>query len=123
MKWSIILISFILFFPMLVHSGPIAELTAEKLYAEFEKNEIAAEALYKGKEIIVTGKIADVKKNIAGQPIVNLDAGSLKFIGCRFPDNKIDQLINLKKGETARFSCTVDYKIITTINLSNCSIR
>jgi|GEM_PF-4059228 len=99
------------------------ELTAKALYRVFDNNEIAAEARYKGNKIVITGIVKGVKKNIAGQPVVNLDAGTLKFISCRFPKDSMGQLANIQKGEQERFACTVDYKMVTTIHLSNCSVQ
>lgn len=58
---------FILLCFSLANADPIAELTAKELYAEFEKNEIAAEGRYKGKEIIISGKINDISNQKWGQ--------------------------------------------------------
>lgn len=112
---------FILLCFSLANADPIAELTAKELYAEFEKNEIAAEGRYKGKEIIISGKINDISKNIAGQPTVTLDAGTLRFVSCRFPKKSINQLTHLQKGQAAKFACKVNYKIISTIHLCECT--
>jgi hypothetical protein len=106
-----------------VPSSPIKEVTAKALYEAFENNEIAAEAQYKDKPIVITGTVTNVKKNIAGQPIVYLEAGTLQYVSCRFPKTSISQLVDIQKGEKARLSCRVDHKIITTIHLSNCSIQ
>ena len=117
--YATVFYAFLLF---LAKSSNAEELTAKALYGVFDNNEIAAEARYKGNNIIITGIVKDIKKNVGGQPIVNLDAGSLKFVTCRFPKESIEQLVRIKKGDQLRFSCTVEYKILTTIHLSNCSI-
>jgi hypothetical protein len=98
-------------------------ITANDLYEAFDSNEISAESRYKGKEIIITGNITNIKKNIAGQPIVRIDAGMLKFISARFPKNSMNQLASMKKGVKAKFLCVVEYKILRTVHLSNCSIK
>lgn len=112
---------FILLCSSLVNAETIADLSAKELYVEFEKNEIAAEGRYKDKEIIISGKINEISKNIAGQPTVTLDAGTLKFVSCRFQKKSIDQLSNLQKGQDAKFVCKVNYKIFTTIHLRECT--
>lgn len=99
------------------------EITASKLYAEFVKNEIAAEAKYKGNRITVTGKVIDIKKNIAGQPLVTLEADTLSYISCRFPKDAISQLAKIQKDDNVKLSCKVDYKILTTIHLFECTFN
>ena len=98
-------------------------ISANDLYEEFDKNEIAAEAKYKGKDVVVTGVVVDVKKNIVGQPLVNLDAGTLRYVSCRFPKTSTSLLIHIQKGENVKFACKVGHKIITTIHLSDCSVQ
>lgn len=97
-------------------------LTARELYSEFEKNQIAAENRYKGKEIIISGKVEDISRNIAKQPLVTLDAGALRFISCRFAKEDSGQLIDLQKGQFVTLNCKVNYKIFTTIHVYNCAI-
>ena len=106
----------------LVIAGETANLTAKGLYKEFTDNEIAAENKYKGKKVNISGKISSIKKNIANQPVINLDAGPLSYISCRFDKNYEDKLIGLKKGQTVGLNCKVEYKMVTSIFLCDCNI-
>jgi hypothetical protein len=93
---------------------------AEKLYTEFSENEITAENKYKKKRINISGKIFSIERNIANQPVVNLEAGSLQYVSCRFGKNSEDKLINFKKGQNIKLGGTVQYKMVTTVFLSDC---
>lgn len=112
-----------LFSAVAVNTAIAQEITASKLYAEFANNEIAAEAKYKGNRITVTGKVIDVKKNIAGQPLVTLEADTLSYVSCRFPKNAINELAKIQKDDNVKISCKVDYKMLTTVHLSDCNFN
>ena len=99
------------------------QLTAEELYAVFDKNAIADERKYKGKEIVVSGEIDTISTNVAKQPLVTLKAGFLQYISCRFPKESVDQLMSMEKGQQVELKCKVNYKIVTTIHLYDCSVR
>ena len=121
MKNTLSTIAGISLFSFVVVNAAIAqEITASRLYTEFEKNEIAAEGKYKGTKINVSGKVVDVKKNIAGQPLITLDAGTLSYVSCRFPKNAMNELAKVQKDDNVKLSCKVDHKTLTTIHLSDC---
>lgn len=48
--------------------------SAVDLYAAYEANEISADETYKGKLVIVTGKISDIGKDILDKPYITLEA-------------------------------------------------
>ena len=54
--------------------APAIEVTAIQLYADYKKNEVAADQQYKNRAVTVSGKIVDIRKSL-GNPVVNLATG------------------------------------------------
>lgn len=86
------------------------KLSAKKLYSEYDRNEIAADAKYKGKTVIVTGTIDDIGIDIGGDPYIVLLGGSgfLESVECVFPESKKASLIHLSKGHKITVKGTVE---------------
>ena len=81
--------------------APIA-ITAEQLYAEYDKNEIAADQKYKNKTLVVTGKIRDLGKTIGDMPYVYLATGAFSHqVMVMFPAKVYDdKLATFNRGTT-----------------------
>jgi len=77
------------------------KLSAKKLYSEYDRNEIAADAKYKGKKIVVTGTIRSLGIDILGDPYIELIGGGgfLDGVECVFPKSEQSSLIHLIKGQ------------------------
>lgn len=81
------------------------ELTAQQLYDAFKNNETQANSLYLDKAIQLSGTVADISTNQAGQKVVNFSTNDpLVMINCTF---KTDPG-SLKAGDTITFKgiCT-----------------
>ena len=81
------------------------ELTAQQLYDAFKANETQANSLYLDKAIQLSGTVADISTNQAGQKVVNFSTNDpLVMINCTF---KTDPG-NLQAGDTITFKgiCT-----------------
>jgi len=102
---------------------PQGSISAKYLYNVYEANEIAADERFKGKTFEVYGIIGSIEKNIANQPYVSLDAGTLSFVNCRFSKDKISCLVSLEKGMMIVIEGTCSGKTVTSINLHDCELR
>jgi hypothetical protein len=102
---------------------PQGAISAKDLYDAYKANEVAADEKFKGKRLVVYGKIKDISKNIADQPSVTLDAGTLSFVDCRFPKDKTSQLAPLQKGQMTAIECTANYEMVATVFLYDCEFR
>ncbi|MBU3744314.1 MAG: hypothetical protein FGM61_07170 [Sediminibacterium sp.] len=81
------------------------ELTAQQLYDAFKTNETQANSLYLDKAIQLSGTVADISTNQAGQKVVNFSTNDpLVMINCTFKTDPGD----LKAGDTITFKgiCT-----------------
>lgn len=104
----------------ITYSSP-RSVEAETLYSEFEENELSAESKYKGEKVAVSGIIVSVSKDITGSPYVILGAKKHSVIGiqCVFDRSRKSDLLSLRKGERATFTCEVRGKLVH-VQLSDC---
>lgn len=96
----------------------IIDVTAMELTAAYVANEVKADHDYKGKQILVTGEIIDIKKGVADHIYVVLK-GSEKYrsVQCYYADEKDAQ--TLKKGMEISFKGKCDGLWVNVI-LSGC---
>ena len=78
---------------------PVLSISAEKLYSEYEANEVAADLKYKGKVIEVTGIVRLIDKGLMDEIYVTLK-GNEYFgdIQCFFSESRAQEAASLKKG-------------------------
>ena len=75
-------------------------ITAEDLYAAYDANEIAADKLYKGKKLRITGTVVDIGKDIRDNAYITLYTGRYAFsIQCYFKGNQLDAIAMLEKDQ------------------------
>ena len=62
--------------------APVApvEITARQLYRDYEANEVAADVLYKGKRLLISGDVAAIQTDLLDEPQVHLKAGSVEQV-------------------------------------------
>jgi hypothetical protein len=93
--------------------------------AEFDKNQLAAEAKWEGKTIKFTGKVGNISEDITGTPFVIVQprtAGQYYFdtaIHCSFESKQ--QIIALENGKIATFQGTVDTQLGDVL-VDDCSV-
>lgn len=110
--------------PSTTATSPELTIDAVSLYNVYHNNEIAGDAKYKGKNILVTGGIGAIGKDLFGSPYIVLLASPISSIGvqCDFPSSYASQLINLSIGQRVRVQGTCSGYIISVL-LDNCSLR
>ena len=101
------------------HSGTVdrsrLSITAQALYSEYDRNELAADQKYKGREINVGGIVEKIAKDKDGTPYVILrcshthtssDAHPVEIVmsgngvRCVFDERQAPRLIKLQPGQT-----------------------
>lgn len=99
--------------------------TPEALKKAYESNEVSAEQKYKGKTVIITGKIREIRTSL-GKPVIGLsnDTGAyLDDVSCHFDDNSQDSRIaKLSKGQTITIKGTVGSNIVS-VSIDDCTIQ
>ncbi len=98
-------------------------LEASKLSAAYEENEIAADFKWQDKRVQVRGKIADISKDIAGNPSLQFSGQNpLSRVLALFPKEATSDLIPLKRGRGAAVSCIGAGKTLHAAVLRDCRI-
>ena len=95
-------------------------ISAEKLYAAYEANEVNADQSFKGKSIYVTGIIKNIKKDFRNNILyITLETGrTLTSVNCYFDDEKT--AAKLRKGQKVVFKGTCEGLQFTTVIIRNC---
>lgn len=87
------------------------KVAAAKLVKEFENNELAADAKYKGKTLLVTGEVIQIDTELLDDDkyYVSLGSGSdFEFLFVNFHDMSTDELATLKVGDKVTLLGTFD---------------
>ena len=100
------------------------EVTAAKLIAEYDANEVAADIKYKNKTVSVTGEVGSISE-VFGRKYVSLSEGGLlpvSRVHCQFENRHTDQLVDLRKGQEATLLGAVDGYDIGNVTVSSCTV-
>jgi hypothetical protein len=84
-----------------VSNEPPVAVTAVKLLADYEKDQDAADKLYKGKKLIVSGEVLSVtpKHDGASTVLINSPESSIGSIQCLFAADKAAQTAKLVREQ------------------------
>lgn len=103
--------------------APAYTVTAKSLFAEYKANEVAADAKYKGKVVIVSGVIQDIGKDIADQAYIVIGGeGFLDGVQCTFTESQNASVARLSKGQKVTVKGEVQGKM-GNVQMSNCSLE
>ena len=96
--------------------------TARELYADFERNAIAAERKYSKAVVEVNGYIDDIRRNIQNIPYVHLSGGGAFGVRCFFDESDADTLARLSPGQNVTISGIVTGKF-SSVQMAICKIE
>jgi len=96
-------------------------LTADALFDAFEEDEAAANALYLDKVVEVTGDVAEVTDNSAGQAVIIITAANAMLGGVSATMQETG-IVNISEGETVTVKCRCTGFLMDVI-LINCSLK
>lgn len=82
----------------------VVDVTAKQLLADYQENEIAADAKYKGQALRVNGKVTRISKDIFDAPLVDL-ATSNEFMPVYATFTNEGALAELKRGQQVTVRC------------------
>lgn len=98
------------------------EITPEKLYSDYEVNEVAADEKYKGRIVALTGTINDFGKDVSDKPYISFEIDYLKSVTCYFSDDDVKQIASLEKGETIIITGNCRGLTLTNVVMVDCKI-
>ena len=99
-------------------------ISAASLKAAYDQNEVNADNQYKGKVVVVQGRVGTIGKNVINMPYVTLDEDQLGIgsIHCFFDKASNAQLAKLRPGQTIFIRGTVDGLSMLSVDLNDCTI-
>jgi hypothetical protein len=100
-------------------NAPVVDVSARKLFADYDANEVSADDKYKGKVLRVSGTIGTIGKDITDTPYVEFSGDGVMGVQCMFDDTGV--LGSLKKGQKLTVRCKGDGKMGNVI-LRGCMI-
>jgi hypothetical protein len=99
--------------------------TATKLVSDYEANQVAADAKYKGQTLQISGTVASIGTDLMSDPYVQLNGdpmNPLANVQCAFSQSDESALATLVKGQQITFQGTGEGMTIETVEADNCSI-
>jgi len=96
--------------------------TVEQMQGDYERNEVAGDNLYRGKRLLLIGKLASIDRSIGENYFLHLHGGSNPFMPPRamMADGYKEWLSTLEKGERVGLSCIGDGMLIGSVSLKEC---
>lgn len=102
---------------------PEARVAARVLFSDYEENEVAADQKFKGKTILVTGQVDDIKKDLMNSMYVTLTGdGVFGHVQCYFAQAHEAQLAGLRKGMTVSIKGRCDGKMMNVL-MRGCTLE
>ncbi|MHC9014671.1 OB-fold protein [Stenotrophomonas bentonitica] len=97
------------------------EITARQLHRDYEANEVAADVLYKGKRLLITGEVASIQTDLMDKPQVQLKAGSVDQV--MISGLSREEAGALGKGDTVLAACTGNGMILGSPMTRDCELQ
>ncbi len=105
-----------------VAAPELIAVSSQQLLAAYEANEVAADNLYKGKGLAVTGRVDGINKDFMDQVYVLLDTGN-EFQTIQAHGLSADVAAGLQKGQSVTLECVGDGFMIGSPVLNACKLR
>ena len=104
-------------------SEDLIRISAIDLWNAYDENEISADQQYEDQDLIVTGVINDIGKDIFDTAFVQLDTGNMfQYVKCMFDSSNEDALATLSQGQSIRIKGTCNGMQITDVQMIYCEI-
>jgi hypothetical protein len=100
---------------------PLA-VTATQLHEAYKENEVQADMQYKGRRLLVSGKVDKVSKDVMDKPFVSLATSNMfmEVLAYDMPENAV---ASLRKGMSLTLLCTGQGMTLGSPMLHDCSIQ
>jgi tRNA_anti-like len=100
------------------------EVSAADLFHEYDRNEVAADDLYKGKHLLVTGRVASITKDFLDNIVVEISTGQMfADIHATVRDSQKSVAARLSKRQQISVLCRGKGKILMSPVLDECLIQ
>ncbi|MFA5048818.1 MAG: hypothetical protein WC516_07365 [Patescibacteria group bacterium] len=101
---------------------PAIVVTPAKIVADYEANGVAADEMYKGKTVEMSGTIKDINKDIMNTPYITLESGNVVWsVQCMFEKSNTEKLVSLSQNQKITVTGVVSGKLGNVL-VKECSI-
>lgn len=104
-----------------VEAAPAIALSARELWLAYDANEVAADGQYKGEQLLVTGTVAGINKNMFDEVYVELDSGEM-FGAVHAQGLPTDVAASLAKGQEITVQCEGQGLTVGSPILGECAL-
>lgn len=103
--------------------APALTIAAKTLFSDYESNEVAADQKFKGKTLLVTGTVEDIKKDLMNRMYLTLTGdGPFANVQCFFAQSHESQLAGLRKGVSVSVKGQCDGKMMNVL-MRGCTLE
>jgi len=105
------------------NQAPALTVSAVRLFADYDSNEVAADQKYKGKTLLVSGTVNDIGKDIMDTMYVTLVGdGVIGQVQCFFAKSHAGALAGLSKGMNVSVKGRCDGKMMNVM-MKGCTLQ
>lgn len=98
--------------------------TALELFKDYQGNEVAADGRYKGRTLLVTGTVSEVKKDFTDSIVIHLRSSNpFMSIDAHVEDSETAKAAQLNKGDTVTLRCEGRGMVIGRPQLGDCLVE
>ncbi|MFW5925561.1 MAG: OB-fold protein [Myxococcota bacterium] len=108
--------------PEAAPSEPPIEATAREIFSDYQDNEVRANAKYKDRGVLVTGKVSGIDADLMDDPVLKL-ATSNQFMDVSLHGIPASAAGALDKGETVSALCTEVSEVASMPQLRDCTLQ
>ena len=97
---------------------------AERLFLDYQRNEVSADSMYKGRALAVTGIISSINKDFTGSVYLTLETSN-EFMGihANLRESEVSKASTLSKGSYITVICEGNGMIVGSPMLKDCVIE
>lgn len=99
------------------------ELSAQQFFSDYSNNELSADTLYKGKALLLTGEVDEIKKDFSDDTYLTLKTDHLfRSVRAKLNDDQLAKAASLQQGQTVVLKCIGSSMMMGSPAVKNCTI-
>src|SRR6267378_4741176 len=103
-------------------NGAVYRTSAERLYQDYDANEVAIQSKIGGSPIRVSGSVAEINEDASGHPVVTLHTGSDNRADMLLTDDQRSAAAQLSKEDAVEIQCNKMQRVAARLHGSGCAL-
>ena len=97
--------------------------SANDLYSQYDANEVSADDYYKGRSLLVTGRVGSINKDFLDKVYIIMPSSSNPYMGvhAELKRSEKERAGNLRKGQQITLLCIGAGKVLTDVIVNKCT--